>query len=124
MVTVLIVDDDPVARVLLRHLVSRRGYDSIEVEDGLEALELLRERDVDLIVSDQNMPGLSGLELRRALGDDLQAPFVLLTGHAERTEFADSSNVSTVDAFVTKPVSSHDFNELLDRLLPTIDDVE
>lgn len=117
MVSILVVDDDPVARVLLRHLISRRGYESVEVDDGAEALAVLRDRRFDLIISDQNMPGLSGLELRDALGEHLDTPFVLLTGHAERTELTSTEGLALVDAFITKPVSSHDFNALLDRLV-------
>jgi CheY-like chemotaxis protein len=117
-VIVLIVDDDAVARILLRHLVTRKGLDAIEAEDGDEALEVLAGERVDLIVSDQNMPTMSGLELRSILGADCTVPFVLLTGHAERGELADLPGFDLVDAFLTKPVASSQFDELLDRYAP------
>ena len=115
---VMIVDDDAVARVLLRHLLRRRGFDAMEAEDGNEALALLDDERVDLIVSDQNMPTMSGLELRCALGTECTIPFVLLTGHAERGELADLPGFEMVDAFLTKPVASAQFDDLLDRFAP------
>ncbi|MEM7286036.1 MAG: response regulator [Actinomycetota bacterium] len=118
MATVLTVDDDLVARVLLRHLLDQLGHDVIEAENGREALDLFETRSVDLVLSDQDMPGLTGLELRAALGDRLDVPFVLLTGYADRDELgAGQVSLDAVDAFLTKPISSKALAEVIAALL-------
>ncbi len=114
MAQVLIVDDETVSRVMLRHLLSGAGHEVIEAADGGEGAELFAEHGADLVISDQDMPVMTGLELRRELGD-LDAPFVLLTGYATEDEFADGDLVG-IDAYLTKPVSSSSITDLLDSL--------
>ena len=115
MATILVVDDDTVTRVVLRHLLERAGHDVIEAVDGIDALELLDRDAVDLIISDQEMPNLSGLELRRALGERFGGPFVLLTGYATQDEFP-ADELAQVDAYLTKPIASSAMTELLASL--------
>lgn len=109
----MIVDDDMVSRVLLRHLLVARGHDVVEADDGSTAAELFDDAEPDLIISDQEMPTMSGIELRRHLGERLVVPFVLLTGYSTGDEFATSDAADEVDAFLTKPVSAG----MVDRLL-------
>ena len=112
----MIVDDDMVSRVLLRHLLVARGHDVVEADDGSTAAELLDDAGIDLIISDQEMPTMSGIELRRHLGDRLTAPFVLLTGYSTGDEFAITDEADEVDAFLTKPVSAGMVDQLLGNL--------
>lgn len=116
MAQVLIVDDETVSRVLLRHLLQGAGHEVLEAADGGEGADLFSEHGADLVISDQDMPVMTGLELRRTLGDDLRAPFVLLTGYATQDEFA-AGDLDGVDAYLTKPVSTASITELLDSLL-------
>ena len=115
MAQVLIVDDETVSRVLLRHLLQGAGHEVIEAGDGGEGAELFAAHGADLVISDQDMPVLTGLELRRELGADLTAPFVLLTGYATQDEFTDT-DLTGVDAYLTKPISSTSIIELLESL--------
>ena len=115
MAQVLIVDDETVSRVLLRHLLQGAGHEVIEAGDGSEGAELFAECGADLVISDQDMPVMTGLELRRELGQALDAPFVLLTGYATEDEFA-VDDLEGVDAYLTKPVSSTSISDLLDTL--------
>jgi len=64
---VLIADDDPDIRMLVRLRLQRAGYTVIAANDGLEALELAAGCDPDLAILDVSMPGLSGVEVTRAL---------------------------------------------------------
>jgi CheY-like chemotaxis protein len=115
MATVLVVDDDTVTRVLLRHVLERAGHSVIEAVDGHDALDLLDSLTADVVISDQEMPNLSGLELRSRLGPGFTTPFVLLTGYATRDEFS-ASDLLRIDAYLTKPVSSAAINELMTSL--------
>jgi CheY-like chemotaxis protein len=62
---VLVVEDSLGARILLSRVLSRAGYDVVEAADASEALRLLQEHRFDVMVSDVQMPGMSGLELVR-----------------------------------------------------------
>ena len=79
---ILVVDDDPLAGEMAVAILEDAGHQCQCVENGLEALERLAEApDIDLIISDMNMPLLSGLELFQELRNQgLETPFVLLTG--------------------------------------------
>lgn len=115
MARILIADDETVSRVVLRHLLTAAGHEVVEASDGAEAAALFVAGDVDLVVSDQEMPGMTGTELRARLGDDLGCPFVLLTGFATEDEFG-ADDLAGVDAYLTKPLTSAAIAELLDRL--------
>jgi len=80
---VLIADDDPDIRMLVRLRLERSGYTVIAANDGLEALELAAGCDPDLAILDVSMPGLSGVEVTRALRErQATFPVILLTAHA------------------------------------------
>ena len=62
---ILVVDDDPQIRRVMRVTLTAQGYEVDDARSGDEALEKLRERQSDLVLLDMNMPGLSGLETCR-----------------------------------------------------------
>ncbi len=66
MFNLLIVDDELSMRQFLTHLLSREGYGVRSAENGRRAMEMLREQEADLIISDVKMPDMSGIELLRA----------------------------------------------------------
>ncbi len=120
MASVLVVDDDTVSRVLVRHILTAAGHLVIEAVDAQDGLDQFEDRagSFDVVISDQKMPGMSGIEFRRRLGSDLQVPFVLLSGHADREEL-DLLGIDTtlIDAFLSKPVSTRALTATLDRVL-------
>jgi two-component system, chemotaxis family, chemotaxis protein CheY len=65
--TIMVVDDARVVRMLEAHTLMNAGFDVIEAENGLDALEKINGRSFDLIVTDINMPGLDGIGLIREL---------------------------------------------------------
>ncbi|MBT8487292.1 MAG: response regulator, partial [Gemmatimonadetes bacterium] len=106
-VGVLIVDDEPSARLLVRALLEKRGFDTIEAADGLEALEVMREHDhIGLAVVDLNMPRMDGLELIWELRDArawAQLPVIVVTG--ERDEILETQIMEEgADDYIRKPV--------------------
>lgn len=119
MTSVLIVDDDGVSRLLLRHMLEASGHEVVDACDVDEAISVFGPG-FDIVISDFEMPGGSGLDLLEQIAATEHQPhFVLLTGHQERTEFADE-RIDKVDGFLTKPVSSHALSSCVEGLLATI----
>jgi sigma-B regulation protein RsbU (phosphoserine phosphatase) len=112
---VLVVDDSRAQRHMVSMQLRRWGYRVTECETADAALDLCRSTDVDIIISDWMMPGMTGLEFCRqfrALDRERYGYFVLLTSKSEKTEIADGLEAGA-DDFLTKPVAS---NELRARL--------
>ena len=88
MPTILVVDDEPAIRALVRAALSEHGYRVLEAADGAQALRLALSERPDLVLQDIALPGLSGLEVSRRLREDPAAaltPILLLTGLAPET---------------------------------------
>lgn len=79
---ILLVDDDALSREMATAILEEIGHECLHAENGIEALEQLTgESTIELVVSDMNMPLLSGLDLFEELrSQGLRIPFVLLTG--------------------------------------------
>src|SRR5215510_15086501 len=109
---ILIVDDDPQIRRVLRTALVAQGYETIDARNGEEALEKLRDEKVDLLILDMNMPGMSGLETCRMIRSTSDVSIIMLT-----VRDAESDKVEALDAdaddYMTKPFGSP---ELLARI--------
>ncbi len=113
-VTILAVDDEPANLRLLDAVLTPRGYQLVTASDGRDALDLLVDLDVDLVLLDLKMPGLNGHEVcRRIRSDDRTAflPVVMITASGPEEKL--TAVESGADDFVTKPF---DRAELLARV--------
>ncbi len=112
---VLVVEDEPNMQVLLRHVLSRAGYEITLAPDGPNAKELLMSRKFDLICSDVMMSGIDGIQLctwvnqQEALRD---IPFVILSSRAQHGE-RELGMQAGANAYLTKPF---DIQELIATL--------
>ena len=90
MSSILIVDDEAHILRVTSMWLRRHGYDTYEATNGVEALELLDCRDVDLIISDMNMPIMTGMELVKSVREERKSrvPFLLLTARCDQQELA------------------------------------
>ena len=114
---VLVVDDMEAMRMALVQCLHLSGYDVMSAASGGEALDLLRTQRFDLLLTDQAMPGLSGLELTEAVSRmHPHMPVVLLTGHTD-VELAKDSLQRGAGDFVTKPVNIRELPILVERNL-------
>jgi two-component system KDP operon response regulator KdpE len=108
----LLIDDEPQIRRVLRTSLSAQGANVLDVQNGEEALEILRRETVDLILLDLNMPGMGGLETCRAIRQGWDAPIIVVS-----VRESDRDKVEALDAgaddFVSKPFS---FDELMARI--------
>jgi two-component system response regulator HydG len=109
-VRVLIVDDDPGARIALRGLISAHQYDCAEAEHGEHALASIAELPPDLLITDLDMPLMSGLELiHRVRQHDKDLPIIVLTSASDLSAAVSAMRAGATD-YLTKPL---DFDALL-----------
>jgi DNA-binding response OmpR family regulator len=115
---ILIVEDDEVARELMRMTLEHQGYAVETAEDGLRGYELALQSRPDLIVTDLQMPSADGVHLVRRLRDTdvlAQTPVLIVTGMG----FGDAAFTLTqgADAYVPKPLDPESLIETVRRLL-------
>ncbi len=110
--TILLIDDEPQIRRVLRTSLNAKGSRVLDVGSGEEALDLLRRETVDLILLDLNMPGMGGLAVCRAIRAGWDVPIIVVS-----VRESDRDKVEALDAgaddYVTKPFS---FDELMARI--------
>jgi DNA-binding NtrC family response regulator len=106
--TILVIEDDPTFRSLLVAILEDEGYVIGEEEDGKQALQALRRRSFDLVLSDLRLPGMEGLELfRSAKAEGIAPPFILLTAFGTVEEAVSALKEGVTD-FLTKPLKDPD----------------
>jgi two-component system KDP operon response regulator KdpE len=111
-VTILVVDDEPQIRRVMRSTLSTHGYVITEAKTGEEAFESIRKEQPDLVLLDMNMPGMGGIEACREIRRASDAPIIMLTvRNAERDKVAALD--AGADDYVVKPFS---IEELLARI--------
>jgi response regulator RpfG family c-di-GMP phosphodiesterase len=102
--TLLLVDDEENIISALRRLLRRDGYRILSANSGAAGLDLLLQNDVDVIVSDQRMPGMSGVEfLREARQHRPDSVRMVLSGYTEFQSITDAINEGAIYRFLTKP---------------------
>lgn len=112
---ILIVDDEAANLRLLERLF-RRDYQVISSTSGNEALEQLKLHDVALIISDQRMPGMTGIEfLKRAAEMRQHTVRIILTGYTDVTSLVEAINSNVVYKYVTKPWINEDLQQTVVR---------
>jgi CheY-like chemotaxis protein len=112
--TVLLAEDDNISRRVYRQALEGEGYKVIEAEDGVSALDVLKDEEVDLLLTDVLMPGLDGIELigrARQIQPNLRA--VVMTGHKTSETVIGAFRNQACD-FLTKPFH-------LDELIGTVE---
>jgi len=109
---ILVVDDEQLVRELTTQVLERAGYEVLAVESAQQALELLTRDDVDLVVTDVVMPGLSGVELLAEIrGTRSDLPVLLMTGGSHEPERTTRALDAGASAIVYKPFSHVDLTD-------------
>lgn len=117
---VLIVEDDAGMRFLIRQALAPRGFICLEAEDGMSAMNVLEERNVDMIITDYELPGWDGLELLRQIARRprlARSKTIFLSGKADDEVFMALVRHKLVDAVVTKPFDVKQFTKMIFQLL-------
>ncbi|WP_051516722.1 response regulator [Herbaspirillum sp. RV1423] len=102
--TLLLVDDEANILSALKRLLRQDKYDIVTANNGQEALEVLKERLVDVIITDQRMPGMTGVEFLRLAKESYPDTIrIVLSGYTELQSVTDAVNEGAVYKFLTKP---------------------
>lgn len=113
---ILVVDDEETLRYLIREGVERSGYGCSVASDGLEALKILEEKVVDVVISDIMMPGMDGIELAKRVKEEHDADVILITGFIEEYSYDKVIEIGVSD-FLEKPIGMHELILRLRRVL-------
>ena len=112
MARILIVDDEKMIRNVVREYAEFEGYETAEAEDGMEAVEMCRKEDFDMIVMDIMMPRLDGYSAIKEIRKTKQIPVIMLSARGEEYDKLFGFEIG-VDDYVVKPFSP---KELLARI--------
>jgi len=116
--TVLLVDDEPNVLSGLTRLLHKESYEILTANTAEEAAELLEDKNVDLIVSDEEMPGMSGTEFLSGVARDYpDVVGIVLTGHPSLPAALRAINEGKVYQFFTKPCNEVDLAITIRRAL-------
>ena len=114
MYRVVVVDDEVLIRMYIREILENNGYEVVgEAEDGLDAINVCREKRPDFVIMDINMPVLSGLEAAKVIKEEELAGFIIVLTAYRDKEIAKRAVDIDVMGYIVKPVDE-------DTLLPTI----
>src|SRR5260370_41289683 len=114
---ILIVDDEP-ANLRALERIFRNGHSVLTAQSGPEALALLEQHDVALLISDQRMPGMTGIELvQKTVQLRPHMVRILLTGYTDGGTLIEAINCGHVYKYVTKPWTNDDLSVTVRRAL-------
>lgn len=121
--SVLVVDDEPMARTLLRLMLVRAGFEVLEAADGLEALAAVKEQLPDIMILDVMMPGIDGFavceQLRQEEGS-ADLPVIMLSAKTDSVSVRKGLSAGATK-YLTKPISQ---DELTRNVRDTLEGIE
>ncbi|MBF0201401.1 MAG: response regulator [Desulfamplus sp.] len=119
-IKVLIVDDFATMRRILKNILKQLGFKNLlEADDGTTALESLERNDIDLIISDWNMPKMTGLELLKSVRSSkkyAKVPFLMVTAEAQKQNVIEAVQAG-VSNYVVKPFTAEAISDKLKKIL-------
>ena len=116
---VLVVDDFSTMRRIVKNILRQLGFENIlEADDGMSALDVLRSQSVDFIISDWNMPRLSGIELLKAVRTSEEwkdLPFLMVTAEGQKENVIEAVKAK-VSNYIVKPFSPETLAEKIKKI--------
>ncbi len=116
---ILIVDDFSTMRRIVRNILKQLGFTNIEeAEDGDVALEKLKENDYEFVITDWNMPNMTGLDLLKSIRADeslKDMPVLLVTAEAEKENVVQAAQAGVND-YIVKPFTADVMQQKIDRI--------
>ncbi len=118
---ILVVDDSLSNRKALSLIIEQLDYDVLTAVDGLDALNIINDKHIDMVFTDLEMPRMNGLELTQAIrvwDDKKDLPIVMVTSRTTK-KHQDLATKAGVDDYLTKPVITEDLHAAMDTWLKT-----
>lgn len=119
----LVVDDFSTMRRIVRNLLKELGFTNVqEAEDGVEALSMLRSGDFEFVVSDWNMPNMTGIELLRNIRADAKLkhlPVLMVTAEAKKENIIEAAQAGA-SGYIVKPFTAATLDEKLKKIFKTM----
>ncbi|WP_319576296.1 response regulator [uncultured Desulfobacter sp.] len=119
-IKILIIDDFATMRRILKNILKQLGFKNlVEADDGTTALNVLESQKIDLIISDWNMPKMTGLELLkkvRASTEYKKTPFLMVTAEAQKQNVIEAVQAG-VSNYVVKPFTAEAISDKLEKIL-------
>ncbi|MDA8427886.1 MAG: response regulator [Geobacteraceae bacterium] len=113
---ILVVDDEENARIALSKILSREGYDVASAGNGYEALNYLRGKDVELIITDINMPEMNGMTFLRELNrSHPSCSVIMITAYGEVESYIEAMNLGAFE-YINKPVKLDELNKIIHKI--------
>jgi len=117
MKTILVIDDDNMILMILKQMLTKAGYRVFTASGGEEGISLLASSQVDLVLTDYLMPGMSGIEVLNIIKlNQPLLPIIILTGHGDVALTIKAIQLGAVD-FIEKPIHSKELIEVIKRTL-------
>ncbi len=121
---ILIVDDFSTMRRIIKNLLRDLGFTNTqEADDGTTALPMLRAGDFDFLVTDWNMPGMTGIDLLKEVRSDSKLaglPVLMVTAEAKRDQIIEAAQAG-VNGYVVKPFTAQVLKEKIDKIFERVD---
>jgi len=122
----LVVDDFSTMRRIVRNLLKELGFTNVdEAEDGVAALAKLKGGSFDFVISDWNMPNMTGIELLRAVRSDpalAGLPVLMITAEAKKENIIEAAQAKA-NGYIVKPFTAAVLDEKLGKILKTLEKV-
>ena len=113
---ILVVDDEENARIGLSRLLAKEGFIVDSVSNGFEALNYLRQQDVNLIVTDINMPGMNGIAFLKELNKSFpQSNVIMITAYGGVESYIESMNLGAFE-YINKPIKVEELKSILKKI--------
>ncbi len=117
---ILVVDDFATMRKVIKNLLRQIGYQNVtEAEDGVAALKELRSQKIDFVISDWNMPNMTGIELLRAVRADSELsslPFLMVTAESLKENVLEAVKAG-VSNYIVKPFTAEVLSEKIEKII-------
>lgn len=121
---ILIVDDFSTMRRIIKNLLRDLGFtNTSEADDGSSALPMLQNGSFDFLVTDWNMPGMTGIDLLKAVRADdklKNLPILMVTAEAKRDQIIEAAQAG-VNGYVVKPFTAAVLKEKIDKIFERVD---
>lgn len=120
----LVVDDFSTMRRIVRNLLKELGFSNVdEAEDGVDALAKLRGGKYQFVISDWNMPNMTGIDLLRSIRADAELkglPVLMVTAEAKKENIIEAAKAGA-SGYVVKPFTSATLDEKLNKIFKTME---